>query len=163
GSVNITIWNAAPVAGDDPLFQEGISVTDNGLEVDRHDSQYVIPSYATGKTVRLGGPDLPGGLLVNDHDDDGDPLQVVLVQGPATGRLTLEADGAFTYLPDPGFIGSDSFTYKVTDGFLESNVATVKLLVANPPQIRRLTLVGTGASQVHRSNVKWIEVEFENF
>src|SRR5262249_7047023 len=72
-------------------------------------------------------------------------------------------DGAFTYLPDPGFIGSDSFTYKVTDGFLESNVATVKLLVANPPQIRRLTLVGTGASQVHRSNVKWIEVEFENF
>ncbi len=65
------------------------------------------------------------GVLGNDGDADGDPLSAVLVSSPSNGSLTLDADGSFVYSPDAGFIGSDSFTYKATDGLLESSPAVV--------------------------------------
>ena len=69
------------------------------------------------------------GLLINDADVDQDPLAAVLVQGPAHGQLNLQANGSFTYTPDTNYGGTDSFTYKVSDGLAESNVATVELEV----------------------------------
>ncbi|MCI0643828.1 MAG: Ig-like domain-containing protein [Chloroflexi bacterium] len=77
------------------------------------------------------------GVLANDNDPDGDPLTAVLVSGPANGSLTLNADGSFTYQPNPNFNGQDSFTYQATDGALPGNVATVTITinpVAEPPQ-----------------------------
>ena len=56
------------------------------------------------------------GVLANDSDPDGNPLATVKVSDPAHGTVTLNADGSFTYTPTGGFIGADSFTYKVSDG-----------------------------------------------
>lgn len=67
------------------------------------------------------------GLLVNDADVDGDALEVVWVEGPAHGVLTWRPDGSFDYTPDAGFGGADHFSYKVSDGELESNIATVQI------------------------------------
>ena len=39
---------------------------------------------------------------------DGDPLTATLTAGPGHGTLTLTADGAFTYTPDPNYIGTDT-------------------------------------------------------
>jgi len=33
------------------------------------------------------------------------------VDGPAHGLVAVFPDGSFLYLPDPGFTGTDSFTY----------------------------------------------------
>jgi VCBS repeat-containing protein len=71
------------------------------------------------------------GVLTNDSDVDGDPLSAVLVAGPTNGTLTLNADGSFEYMPNADFSGSDSFTYKVSDGSSESGEATVAITV-NP-------------------------------
>ncbi|NOG48609.1 MAG: tandem-95 repeat protein [Chloroflexi bacterium] len=71
------------------------------------------------------------GVLTNDTDIDGDTLTAVLVVGPTNGTLTLATSGSFTYTPDAGFNGSDSFTYKANDGTADSNVATVTITV-NP-------------------------------
>ncbi len=65
------------------------------------------------------------GVLANDVDAD--PLAAVLVSGPTDGNLTLQSDGSFTYTPDIGFSGSDSFTYVANDGTSSSNLATVTL------------------------------------
>src|SRR5690606_31616538 len=46
-----------------------------------------------------------------------------------SGTLDLEADGSFTYTPDPDFNGTDSFTYTASDGALVA-VATVNITVA---------------------------------
>ena len=73
--------------------------------------------------------DAGAGVLANDTDADGDVLSTVLVTGPSNGTLTFIADGSFTYAPTPGFTGSDSFTYRASDGALVSNVATVTILV----------------------------------
>ena len=72
------------------------------------------------------------GLLVNDTDPDANPLTVVWVEGPTNGALALKADGALTYTPKNGFLGSDSFTYEASDGQLRSNRATVFVEVAVP-------------------------------
>src|SRR5439155_8141632 len=71
----------------------------------------------------------PTGVLVNDGDVDGDALSATLVSGPAHGTLSLNANGSFTYTPNSNYNGADSFTYMVSDGSLNSNVATVSLTV----------------------------------
>jgi hypothetical protein len=56
------------------------------------------------------------GVLANDSDPDGKTLIATLVQDVSSGTLTLQADGLFSYTPNPGFSGTDSFTYDVSDG-----------------------------------------------
>ncbi|MFN0019865.1 MAG: Ig-like domain-containing protein [Pirellulaceae bacterium] len=73
--------------------------------------------------------DLPG-VLANDSDIEGDPLTAILVNGPANGTVSLAADGSLTYTPATGFSGSDSFTYKASDGSLESGETTVSITVS---------------------------------
>ena len=67
------------------------------------------------------------GILGNDTDADGDPLNAVLLAGPAHGTLTLSATGSFTYTPNANFNGSDSFTYRASDGRATSGIATVQI------------------------------------
>jgi VCBS repeat-containing protein len=104
GSQTFTIViNSAPVATDD--------------------------AYATtkGAALSVAAP----GVLTNDTDFDGDQLTAALVDAPGHGTVTLNANGSFTYTPDAGFAGSDSFTYRANDGSLDSNLATVTFTVTN--------------------------------
>jgi uncharacterized delta-60 repeat protein len=71
------------------------------------------------------------GVLANDTDSSG-TLTAVQLSNPANGTVTLNADGSFTYTPNSGFIGTDTFTYKATDGTSDSNVATVTVTVTAP-------------------------------
>ena len=70
-----------------------------------------------------------GNVLANDGDDEGDSLSAALVGGPSHGSLSLSSDGSFIFTPDANYNGSDSFTYKASDGQADSNVATVSLTV----------------------------------
>jgi VCBS repeat-containing protein len=85
-------------------------------------------NYATDQGQVLDVP--AAGVLANDTDVDGDALTAVLVGGPTNGTLTLFANGSFRYTPNAGFTGTDTFTYRASDGALESNLATVSILVS---------------------------------
>src|SRR5262249_20163141 len=65
----------------------------------------------------------------NDSDADGDPLTASVVSGPSHGMASLAGDGSFTYTPDYGFYGIDTFTYHDFDGTSYSNTATVTINV----------------------------------
>jgi len=84
-------------------------------------------TYSTAEETRLtvAAP----GVLGNDTDANGDALRARLVSGTANGTVTLNANGAFTYTPNPNYNGPDSFTYKANDGTADSNVATVTITV----------------------------------
>jgi hypothetical protein len=73
------------------------------------------------------------GVLINDRDVDGNPLAAVLVTAPSSGQLVLNADGSFSYTPNTGFVGNDSFTYRSSDGVLLSAPVTVTFAVTAPP------------------------------
>jgi hypothetical protein len=69
------------------------------------------------------------GILSNDTDPDGNTLYVVLLSAPAQGALAMHPDGSFNFLPPGTFSGTVSFTYKATDGLLESAASTVTINV----------------------------------
>jgi hypothetical protein len=122
-TVNLTNVNEAPVAHND--------------------------SYTTnqGTPLVVAAP----GVLANDTDVDGNTLTAALVAGPASGTLALNSNGAFTYTPNSGFSGSDSFTYRANDGSLNSGVATVSITVnpASAPVVTApdpITIAATSAT-----------------
>lgn len=68
-----------------------------------------------------------GGVLANDSDPEGAPLQMVLVTGPAHGALSFDENGSLVYTPDRNFNGIDSLTYRASDGELTSDPVTVTI------------------------------------
>lgn len=76
------------------------------------------------------------GILVNDT---GAPTVASLSSGPSHGALQFNNDGSFTYTPNQGFVGLDSFVYlaeKVVGGVTEKSQAVVNLQVV--PDIGKL-------------------------
>ncbi len=71
--------------------------------------QALNDSYST---TAPGGVEVwPPGVLVNDRGVSVAPLTAELVSGPANGTLEFAADGSFSYTPNAGFIGTDTFRY----------------------------------------------------
>jgi hypothetical protein len=71
------------------------------------------------------------GLLTNGTGDpDGDTLVAALAAASANATLTINADGSFTYTPNAGFQGTDTFLYLVSDGNGGTAVGTVTVQVA---------------------------------
>ena len=100
----------------------GVSDRANGIWTFDWSSQrlrrYEIPNYPLV------------GVMANDNDADQDRLAASVVSGPRNGVVNLDVSGAFTYTPQPGFVGSDSFAYQVTDSAgNKSTVATVTIAV----------------------------------
>ena len=93
-------------------------------------------------------PDAAEGLLANDCDPDNGATCSSTgltasgpTTGPSNGQVTINADGSFTYNPNPGYNGADSFTYTVTDAGADNtagnaddktDTATATLTVSTP-------------------------------
>ena len=71
-------------------------------------------------------------MLENDVNPLSGVMTAKLVNKPAHGSLTLNANGGFTYQPHAGYVGQDSFTYRADNGQL-SNIATVNLKITGAP------------------------------
>ncbi|WP_169735997.1 Ig-like domain-containing protein, partial [Legionella lansingensis] len=86
---------------------------------------------ATASVLRLGeGQNILGQLYATDADSNHgmDSLSFNVVTGTAHGQLILNTDGSFSYTANPGYYGTDSFTYKVIDPLGgTSNTATVAI------------------------------------
>src|SRR5581483_3722553 len=120
-TITVTAVPHAPVAGDD--------------------------AYGTTQDTRL---DVPApGLLANDADQDGDSitLQSSPVSAPSNGSVTLASDGSFSYTPNSGYSGTDSFTYQIDDGTGRSATATVTITItSSQPSASTLYFQPNGAS-----------------
>lgn len=82
-------------------------------------------------------------VMLNSSDPNMDPLDTIILSLPTHGRLrdpnggfilsvpyTLLAGGKQVhYIPQIGYAGADSFTFKVTDGQYESNVASMSATI----------------------------------
>jgi hypothetical protein len=98
-------------------------------------AQSVSTSMNTAKAITLSG-----------SDPEGSNLTYAVATQPAYG--TLSGTGATrTYTPNTGYLGADSFTFRVNDGALDSAPATVSILVggisATGGTVTNYTLNGT--------------------
>jgi hypothetical protein len=71
------------------------------------------------------------GLLGNDRVPPG-VLSIDMVTRPQHGTVVVASDGSFVYLPNRGYVGPDSFTYRLLSSEGPSNTATVQLTVPAP-------------------------------
>src|SRR5207244_436810 len=101
-TITVTPANHAPVAANDDSYTTP------------EDTQLAVSAQIGRATCR---------------ERDGDTLSAVLVTGPTHGTLTLNRDGSLVYMPAANFNGTDSFTYKASDGQAQSGVATVTITV----------------------------------
>ena len=84
------------------------------------------------------------GVLANDQGSS--LTKNSLVTNPASGTLTLNADGSFTYTANAGFSGADAFTYNAKDpSGLTSNTVTVTLTV-KPVAVNDSYTTSTGSA-----------------
>ena len=76
-------------------------------------------------------------VLANDSDSDGDPLSVASVDKTGTkGSVSINPNGTIHYDPNgqfsslqAGHAATDTFTYKASDGYHNSNSATVTVTI----------------------------------
>ena len=111
-------------------YAAGSVEVDHNVAPEAQDDSY---SLKEGETTTVAAP----GVLENDSDDDGDSLQAELVSDAQHGDLTFNEDGSFVYDHDGGETVEDSFSYKVSDGVLESEPATVSFQIQpvnDPPE-----------------------------
>ncbi len=107
-TVTITVTNEAPVASNDTAT----APTSTPISID---------------------------VLDNDTDPNDDPLTIAIATDPENGLVTVDDNGTpddptddiITYTPDPGFSGTDTFTYTVTDPAGNTDTATVTVVITN--------------------------------
>ncbi len=87
-------------------------------------------AYHRSETIKV-NKSLSATLTGSDVDDD--TLTFIISKEPEHGLLTLDSyfntNGKLIYTPEPRFEGTDSFTFKLNDGKLDSAPATVSINV----------------------------------
>ncbi|MEY4747052.1 MAG: hypothetical protein RLZZ416_101 [Candidatus Parcubacteria bacterium] len=102
------------------------------------DSDPTIPSASDFATSTAQGVAITFSL--EGASNDGGPIAFATSSDPSRGTLIAIGNGAFTYAPDLGFVGTDSFQYVVTEGATSSPTATVTIAVAAPLDITPPTI-----------------------
>jgi len=100
-------------------------------------------------------------VLTNDSDPDGDTLSIGSVGSPAHGSAVKSGTNV-VYTPSPGYCGSDSFTYNVSDGNGGTDSARVTVsvscseeeIITNRVVISEIAWAGTQADAAD----EWIEL-----
>ena len=101
-SVNVIPVNDAPVATNDTYGVDEAGTYNSGID---------------------------SGLLLNDVDVDGDDLQIIVIDAPMYGVLTVNTDQSISYVHDGSETAFDMFTYVASDGELSSDIAEVQISI----------------------------------
>ena len=108
-------------------------------------------------------------LIDNGNGADFDPEATVLtaettaVSGPANGSVTITAGGVMTYTPDPGFFGTDTFVYRVSDLTGLTDTATVTITVPAPPiDLLTVKTLASGDTSPEVGDTVTFEIEVTN-
>ncbi len=108
GTMRVYVGEPKPSASGNPVFA-------------------LADSFSTKEDVVLKAAGT--GVLKNDSRVNLEKLTAELVSGTSHGTLTFKPNGSFTYQPAANFSGTDSFTYRVSNGPNQSRPATVTLRV----------------------------------
>jgi len=106
------------------------------------------PPVAIGSTLFF-DEDKYLNILLNAYDNDNDTLEYSIVNMPSNGSIEINGN-IVVYTPDNDFNGMDTFSFKASDGFLDSNIAQIVLTiypVDDPPVAKDLSFQTTENTQ----------------
>lgn len=111
-----------------PYSAFNLAVNKNSLPIANDDTFTIAIGYNTAI-------ELPGTVLTNDYDPDGDSIECVADAGATTqgGAYSINAAGKVTYTPPSSiFVGVDTFPYEIREvGGVTTVSATVRITVGN--------------------------------
>jgi hypothetical protein len=143
----VTYTPAPGYSGSDAFtFKANDGKVDSNLATVSIDVRHVNHAPAAQDTTATTDEDTPTQVTLRATDADGDPLTLAIASQPSHGKLGPISGDKVTYTPGPDFGGSDSFTFKASDGKLDSNVATVSITVRPVNDAPTLTLSARAAA-----------------
>ncbi len=107
--------------------------------------------------------DVSFNALLHALDSEGDGLTYELLTSPVNGVLSGTAPD-LTYTPNVNFYGSDAFTFRVNDGALNSNIATVTINVSpvnDPPEITSGPLLSVSEESAYYYQVETFDPDLD--
>lgn len=93
----------------------------------------------------VSGVPVTGNVLPNDMGQD---ITVTGYTQPSNGTVVVNPDGSYTYTPNAGFTGVDSFSYTITDANGNTTTATVRITVTAAAEAADEELAETGRSHL---------------
>ena len=119
----VNAWQAWPIYSPNVSAEATVTITVTGVA----DPIVAVPDSYDGASNRILTVAAPG-VLANEIEVDGDPLQASLITSPAHGVLAMTADGGFVYTPTADYLGQDTFLYEISNGgFTDTAVVTLTL------------------------------------
>ncbi len=112
-----------------------------------------VIAYPDSYTAYVDGS-VSGNVITGGTPDYGQPLTIDSFTSPSNGTLTVMAvggDGSFTYAPNTGFEGVDTFTYTIADGYGGFSTETVTFHVV--PEVANDDIISTGYQTAVSANV----------
>ena len=93
------------------------------------ESPNTVPTAQDGSVTTSQNQQLT--IKLNANDADGDNLSFTIVDEPSNGQLgnMNPSTNTVTYTPDEDYSGEDNFTFIVNDGTIDSNEATVSIMI----------------------------------
>ncbi|WP_263857494.1 tandem-95 repeat protein, partial [Priestia megaterium] len=144
-SLSGTPFNGTAVVNADGTFLYTPNLNFIGLDsftVEVRDSRGAsAQSLVTISVIRVNQPPLVIDLSISTvqgqfvtgqipaFDPEGDPLVYGLSLAPLNGTAIINADGTFTYTPNPSFVGSDSFSVFARDALGNQGFGTITVEV----------------------------------
>lgn len=126
----------APLLGCDPYTNDSNIIGVWSIPCPQIDAYTLFMN----NTLNIGVP----GVLNNDTDND--PSDVLTATttplvNVSNGTLTLYADGSFDYVPNPGYTGTDQFSYEVCDthGLCSTELVNITIRSGGVITNRRIT------------------------
>lgn len=103
----------------------------NDAPLATNDAYYILENQTLETTIA-------DGILSNDFDIEDEPLSIAIIASTKHGSLHVRSNGSFRYQPEYNYYGTDSFTYRLSDGVANSQIATTRIHIkARIPQINK--------------------------
>ncbi len=135
------------------------NVCDNGVPVLCHTAAVMVtvtavndvPIANNGTLNTIEDTPINGMLIATDIDGDTLTFSIVAQGSQGIVNITNPNTGTFTYTPNPNANGPEMFTFRVNDGTIDSNIATINVNVApvNDPPMADDSLFNTNEDTPH--------------
>ena len=121
-----SVVNVATAVGTDPGGEPVESPSDEVTVQTNQVTPPPPPVAVDDAAVTPEGTPVDVDVLPNDS---GDEIVVTAVTQPTNGAASINPDGTVRYTPNPSFVGTDTFTYTITDVNGATSIATVTVTV----------------------------------